>query len=100
MECKEDKIVKRTRRTSEQVVPNLREADRLLAEKTPLTGVLRHLKISHQTHKRWRTQYRAMRPDGVAKLKTLEKENARLERFLVEKELDNDVLRVGAKGKW
>ena len=32
-----------------------------------------------------------MRPDDVARLTTLEKENARLKRLLAEKELDNDM---------
>jgi hypothetical protein len=41
-----------------------------------------------------------MRPDDVARLKNLEKENARLKRLLAEKELDNDMLREVAKGKW
>ena len=35
-----------------------------------------------------------MRPDDVARLKTLEQENARLMWLLAEKELDNDMLRM------
>ena len=35
-----------------------------------------------------------MRPDDLARLKNLEKENARLKRLLAEKELDNDMLRA------
>jgi hypothetical protein len=37
-----------------------------------------------------------MRADDVARLKTLEQENTRLKRFLAEKELDNDMLRMVA----
>ena len=84
--------MKRTRHTPEQIVRKLREADRLLAENTPLAEVMRSLGVSHQTYQRWRSQYGAMRPDDVARLKTLEKENARLKRLLAEKELDNDML--------
>jgi hypothetical protein len=40
-----------------------------------------------------------MRPDDVAKLKNLEKENARVKRLLAEKELVNDMLREVARGK-
>lgn len=83
--------MKRTRHTPEQIVRKLREADRLLAENTPLAEVMRSLGVSHQTYQRWRSQYAAMRPDDVARLKTLEKENARLKRLLAEKELDNDM---------
>lgn len=92
--------MKRTRHTPEQVVRKLREADRMLAEGMPLTEVVRDLGISHATYQRWRSQFGAMRPDDVARLKNLEKENARLKRLLAEKELDNDMLREVAKGKW
>ena len=92
--------MKRTRHTPEQIVRKLREADRLLAESIPLAEVMQHLEISHQTYQRWRSHYGVMRPDDVARLKTLEQENARLKRLLAEKELDNDMLRMVAKGKW
>jgi putative transposase len=36
----------------------------------------------------------------VARLKALEKENARLKRLLAERDLDNDMLREVARGKW
>lgn len=49
---------------------------------------------------RWRIQYGAVRPDDMARLKTLERENARLKKLLSEKELDNDMLLEVAKGKW
>jgi transposase-like protein len=66
----------------------------LLAENMPLAEVMRSLGVSHQTYQRWRSQYAAMRPDDVARLTTLEKENARLKRLLAEKELDNDMFRA------
>ncbi len=92
--------MKRTRHTPEQIVRELRETDRLLAESIPLAEVMRHSEISHQTYQRWRSQYGAMRPDDVVRLKTLEQENARLKRLLAEKVPDNDMLRMVAKGKW
>jgi transposase-like protein len=92
--------VKGRRHTPAQVVRKLREADRLLAEGTDLQDVCRHLEISVQTYQRWRSQYKAMRPEDVVRLKQLEKENARLKRLLAEKELDNDMLREVARGNW
>jgi transposase-like protein len=92
--------VKGRRHTPEQVVRKLREADRLLAEGADLDAVCRHLEISIQTYQRWRSQYKAMRPEDVVRLKQLEKENARLKRLLAEKELDNDMLREVARGNW
>ena len=47
--------MKRTRHTPEQIVRKLREADRLLAENTPLAEVMRSLGVSHQTYQRWRS---------------------------------------------
>jgi putative transposase len=92
--------MKGRRHTPEQVVRKLREADRLLAEGTDLQDVCRHLEVSVQTYQRWRSQYKAMRPEDVVRLKQLEKENARLKRLLAEKELDNDMLREVARGNW
>ena len=92
--------MKGRRHTPEQVVRKLREGDRLLAEGTDLQDVCRHLEVSVQTYQRWRSQYKAMRPEDVVRLKQLEKENARLKRLLAEKELDVDMLREVARGNW
>ena len=93
-------LVKGRRHTPEQVVRKLWGADRLLAEGADVDAVCRHLEISIQTYQRWRSQYKAMRPEDVVRLKQLEKENARLKRLLAEKELDNDMLREVARGNW
>ena len=92
--------MKGRRHTSEQIVRKLREADRLLAEGADVDAVCRQLEISVQTYQRWRSQFKAMRPEDVVRLKQLEKENARLKRLLAEKELDNDMLREVARGNW
>jgi len=93
-------LVKGRRHTPEQVVRKLREADRLLVEGSDVEMVCRQLEISVQTYQRWRSQYKAMRPEDVVRLKRLEKENARLKRLLAEKELDVDMLREVARGNW
>ena len=92
--------MKRRRHTPEQIVRKLRDADRMLAEGADLALVCRQLEVSVQTYQRWRVQYKAMRPEDVARLKQLEKENARLKRLLAEKELDNDMLREVARGNF
>jgi putative transposase len=92
--------MKRKRHTPEQIVRKLREADRLLAEGADLALVCRRLEVSVPTYQRWRVQYKAMRPEDVARLKALEKENARLKRLLAERELDVDMLREVARGNW
>jgi putative transposase len=93
-------FMKGRRHTPEQVVRKLREADRLLAEGADVDAVCRQLEVSVQTYQRWRSQFKAMRPEDVLRLKQLEKENARLKRLLAEKELDNDMLREVARGNF
>ena len=100
LEGEEVILMKGRRHTPEQIVRKLREADRLLAEGADLDAVCRHLEVSVQTYQRWRSQFKAMRPEDVVRLKALEKENARLKRLLAEKELDNDLLREVARGNW
>jgi putative transposase len=93
-------LMKGRRHAPEQIVRKLREADRLLAEGADVDAVCRHLEVSVQTCQRWRSRFKAMRPEDVVRLKALEKENARLKRLLAEKELDNDMLREVAGGNW
>ncbi len=83
--------MKGKRHTPEQIVRKLREADRLLC---------RHLEVSVQTYQRWRSQFKAMRPEDVVRLKALEKENARLKRIVGDQALDIDMLREVARGNF
>ena len=92
--------MKGKRHTPEQVVRKLREAERLQAEGADLDAVCRHLEVSVQTFQRWRTQYKAMRPEDVARLKQLERENTRLKRIVGEQALDIDMLREVARGNF
>ena len=50
----EEDSMKRRHHTPEQIVRNLREADRLLGEGTPLVEVCKHLEVTEQTYYRWR----------------------------------------------
>jgi putative transposase len=92
--------MKGKRHSPEQVVRKLREADRLLAEGMDVAGVCRQLEVSVQTYQRWRVQYKAMRPEDVARLKALERENARLKRMVAEQALDLDILKEVARGNF
>jgi len=93
-------LMRGRRHSPEQIVRKLREADRLLAEGSDVEGVCRHLEVSIQTYQRWRSQFKAMRPEDVVRLKQLEKENARLKRIVGEQALDIDMLREVARGNW
>ena len=88
------------RHTPEQIVRKLREAERLQAEGADVDAICRHLEVSVQTYQRWRVQYRAMRPEDVARLKALEKENVRLKRIVGDQALDIDMLREVVRGNF
>jgi putative transposase len=92
--------MKRKRHSPEQIVRKLREADGLLARGTALPEVLRQLEVSAQTYHRGKAQYQAMRPDDVARLKTLEKEYGRLKRIAAHQALDIDMLKKVARGNF
>ena len=92
--------MKRTRHTLEQIIRKLREAERLLASGTDVEEVCRSLEISVQTYQRWKAQYQAIRPEEIARLKALEKENTRLKKIVADQALDIDMLKEVAKGNF
>jgi hypothetical protein len=93
-------FVKGKRHRPEQIVRKLREAERLQAEGAEVDAVFPQLEISVQTYQRRRSQYKAMRPEDVARLKALEKENARLKRIVGVRVLDIDMVREVARGNF
>ena len=92
--------LKAKRHAPEQIVRKLREAERLQAEGVDVDAICRQLEVSVRTYSRWRAQFKAMRPEDVARLKALEKENARLKRIIGEQALDIDMLREVARGNF
>jgi putative transposase len=73
---------------------------RLLNEGQDLVEVLRHLEVSEATFNRWRAVYGGMKADEAKRLKTLEAENQRLKKLVVEQALDIDMLKELAEGKF
>jgi transposase-like protein len=92
--------VKRRKHTPDQVVRQLREADRLLAEGKDVAEVAKHLEISEQMYHRWRNQYGGLKADDAKRLKELGNENERLKRIVADKELEIDTLKEIAKGNF
>ncbi len=92
--------MKRTRHTPEQVIRKLREAEKLLAQGKELEEICRSLEISVQTYHRCKAQYQAMRPEEVARLKALEKENKRLKKIVADQVLDIDMLKELSRGNF
>ena len=68
--------MKRTRRTPEQVIRKLRDADRMLAEQRSIAEIAKEFGVSEDTYHRWRNQYGGMKgrrrqaPQGSSSVRT------------------------------
>ncbi len=91
---------KRRRHTPDQIIRKLAEGYELLAGGQELDEVCRHLQIAESTWHRWLAQYGGMKANDAKRLKELEGENTRLKRLLADAELDKDMLREIASGKF
>ncbi len=90
----------RRRKSPEQIVRLLGQADQLLAGGEDLASVCRTLGISESSFHRWRARYGGMNVDDAKRLKELETENATLKRLLADSEVEKAALKEIAKGKW
>ena len=79
--------------TPEQIIRKLREAEVLIAEGITAQQAARQVGVTEQTYYRVRKEYGGMKVDQTKRLKALEKENSRLKRLVVEKELDIQILK-------
>ena len=86
------------RRSSEQIVHILRQAEVELAKGQSVKEVSKKLGITEQTYYRWRKDYGGLRVDQAKKMKQLERENSRLKNLLAESHLDQAILREAARG--
>ena len=90
----------RRRRTPEQIITALREAEVGLANGETVALVSRELGISEQTYYRWRQEFGGMKIDQARRLKELEKENGRLKRAVANLTVDKLILEEAAKGNF
>ncbi len=78
----------------------LREAELLLNQGSTVSEASRKIGVTEQTYYRWRKEYGGMRIEQAKKLKTLEKENARLKKLVADISLDNAILKEVAEGNF
>jgi putative transposase len=86
--------------SAEAIAAALREGERLQRAGRTVAQVAAELGVSPSTYRSWRRRYGHL-PDGdVARIRSLERENAALRRILVDKELENEALRELSRGGW
>ena len=84
----------------DQVLNKLREAEILLSQGETVAVISRKIGVSAYTYYRWRKEYGGLRVEQAKKLKTLEKENARLKKLVADLSLDNAILKEAAEGNF
>ena len=90
----------RQRRTAEEIINKLREAEVGLARGLTVPEVSRKLSMTEQTYYRWRKEYGGLRRDQARRLRELEKENARLKKLVADLSLDNAILKEATQGNF
>jgi len=81
------------RRTPEQIVQLLHDADEELGKGKTIEDICRDKQISPATYHRWKQKYKGMNVQEAKRIKVLENENAKLKRLLAESILANDALK-------
>ncbi len=90
----------RIKRTLEQILTKLREAEVALSNGHPVVQVCRTARITEQTSYRWRNEYGGLKIDQVKRLKELECENTRLKRAVADLTLYTLILKEAAEGSF
>lgn len=86
--------------TPEQIIHKLREAEIHINQGVPIAEASRKIGITEQTYYRWRKEYGGLRIEQAKRLKSLEKENARLKKLVADLSLDNAILKEAAEGNF
>ena len=92
--------MKRKRHTPQQVLEKLRKVEAELSQGKTIAEAARLSEVSEQTLHRWRHQFGGMKGPEVARLKELERENARLKKIVAEQAMDIDVLKDVNRKNW
>ena len=88
------------RHSAEAIADALRDGERLERTGKSVAEVAAELGISPSTYRSWRRRYGQLHDGDVARVRSLERENAALRRILVDKELENEALRELSRGTW
>jgi transposase-like protein len=92
--------MKRKRHTPQEIISKLREAEVEMNQGAAIEAVCRKLEVSEPTFHRWRQLYGGMKGPEMARLKELERENARLKKIVAQQALDIDALKELSRKNW
>jgi transposase-like protein len=84
---------RRKRRSPDQIIVHLREADGMLSSGQSIAQVCQKLGVCEQTYHRWRNQFGGMKANAMKRLKQLEEENRRLKKAVADLTLDKQILK-------
>jgi putative transposase len=86
--------------TPEQIINKLKEAEIHINQGISIAEASRKIGVTQQTYYRWRKEYGGLRIEQAKRLKSLEKENARLKKLVADLSLDNAILKEAAEGNF
>jgi putative transposase len=84
---------RRKRRSPDQIISALREAEGMLSGGQAIGQVCQKLGVCEQTYHRWRNEYGGMKANATKRLKQLEEENRRLKKAVADLTLDKQILK-------
>lgn len=88
------------RRTAEQIIRMLKQAEVLAGQGKTVEVICRELGVSDATYYKWRKEYGGMGVDQARRLKELEAQNKRLKTAVADLTLDNQILKDVASGNF
>jgi putative transposase len=86
-------VNRRKRRSPDQIIVQLREADAMLSAGQSVAQVCQKRGVCEQTYHRWRNQFGGMKANSMKRLKELEEENRRLKKAVADLTLDKQILK-------
>ena len=92
--------MRKKRKSPEQIISLLHQADVLLSSGISISLMCRELGMSDATYYKWRKDYGGMDIDDAKRFKELERENTRLKQVVADLSLDKQILKEAASGNF